>query len=761
MIPHRELPIPQPSPETRKTRSWIWILLGVFILLGSGATMKWWQDEQAARLLGQVRVYEGGSEHWDQSEVPISMQCGACHPQQFREWAGSDHAWAFRKLNPQLDAEAFHGKKLKAHHSTMSFDSTADGARVMSDEQSGKKWTVAWATGRTPLVQYLLPDGHGGYHTPSASWDVLKREWFDMFNGEERDMSDWGHWLGRGMNWNSQCAWCHMSKFQKNYDVAQHTYHSEWKEPGVSCIQCHGDLLEKPEEGTGCMVSTKLKATPRQVQDNCASCHSRRDEMDHDFKMGDKFDDHFQLVLPTQQGIFWPNGMQRDEDYCETGLRLSRMGQGGVSCIDCHQAHTGKLKLPQEDNALCMRCHATGELVYSVKAPVIVPAEHTPCPPTSKGGRCVSCHMPESNYMARDPRRDHSFNAPDPQLSVELGIPNACTMCHQDRTDEWAAAEVLKYYGKNPKMERNRPRTRAIQAAYEMQASARMDLLALLAQEENGYWRATMLSLLDSWAMSPDVFAQAQKSLFDGNALARVAAARIVGRHNPELLRPSLQDPRRVVRHQAQWSMHPLLSSQSLAYQELFAVAKHQADQPTGAMKLAQMYSAKGEIDKAEGWYLKACEWDASSPVVHRDYAVFLASQGRNEDAVKSMMASVKLNPQDAQLWYLLALSLVETNQIPAALKGFDQALVLDPQHLRARYNRALLLQKMNRIQEALADLDLCSQQDTQSADYDYLKAIIYLNGRNPAWANRALQEALRRDPQHEPSRQLLRDIKQ
>lgn len=50
---------------------------------------------------------------------------------------------------------------------------------------------------------------------------------------------------------------------------------------------------------------------------------------DHDFAVGDRFDNHFQLVLPVQPGVFWPNGMQRDEDYCETGLRLSRMGKAG------------------------------------------------------------------------------------------------------------------------------------------------------------------------------------------------------------------------------------------------------------------------------------------------------------------------------------------------------------------------------------------------------------------------------------------------
>lgn len=95
--------------------------------------------------------------------------------------------------------------------------------------------------------------------------------------------------------------------------------------------------------------------------------------------------------------------MQRDEDYCETGLRLSRMGKAGVTCLDCHDPHTGTLKLPQEDNTLCMRCHGTGEAVNGVKAPIIDISKHTPCPQSSMGARCVECHMPESLYMGARP----------------------------------------------------------------------------------------------------------------------------------------------------------------------------------------------------------------------------------------------------------------------------------------------------------------------------------------------------------------------
>ena len=38
--------------------------------------------------------------------------------------------------------------------------------------------------------------------------------------------------------------------------------------------------------------------------------------------------------------------------------------------------------------------------------------------------------MPVKTYMVVDDRRDHSLRIPRPDLSDELGTPNACTQCH-------------------------------------------------------------------------------------------------------------------------------------------------------------------------------------------------------------------------------------------------------------------------------------------------------------------------------------------
>ncbi len=674
-------------------------------------------------------AYTGQSAHWDQSAVPISLRCAACHQKEFEQWAASDHAWAWRKVDMALDSEPFHGQRLTAHGSELRFRTARDGSLLLKDSATHREFKVHSVLGRTPLVQYLVEDGKGGFHTPSAAWDVKRHEWFDMFSDDarlaqsgqaERKPGDWGHWLGRGMNWNSQCAWCHMSGFRKNYDTAKDAYASTWREPGVSCIQCH-KLADRPDAGDGCMVAKgERKLSAQQVHDNCASCHARREEFDGEFTVGKRFDDHFRLELPLIEGIFWPNGMQRDEDYCETGLRLSRMGRTGVTCIDCHDPHTAALKLPQEDNSLCLRCHAGGTPVNGVAAPVIDMATHTPCPQGSKGARCVECHMPESPYMARDPRRDHSFNSPDPALSAELGTPNACLMCHTGKDNAWAAAAVERVYGKSPKMAAYRPRTRAVQAA--MQGRGRLsDLLAAYRAEEVPAWRATLLEHMANLKPSDELPAVAREAAKDASPMVRAAAAKVL---REEAL-PLSADPVKLVRRTAAWPLVDILLRdgcypETLA--ELEATAAFQSDQPHGAMQLAVLADARAGKARRSGdsaaaarhdaescrWYERAIELDPASPVARMDYAVHLARHDRPLDALSQMLACTAANPDNALAQYRLALILQDVSQLEPALRALDKAVRLDPRLLPARVNRAELLRRLGRHAEAAQEEAAC-----------------------------------------------------
>src|SRR5262249_3321814 len=71
--------------------------------------------------------------------------------------------------------------------------------------------------------------------------------------------------------------------------------------------------------------------------------------------------------------------------------------------------------------------------------------------PGKPGSQCVDCHAPRTTYMVVDPRADHSFRIPRPDLSVKIGTPNACNGCHRDRSPQWAASEIARRHpGERP-----------------------------------------------------------------------------------------------------------------------------------------------------------------------------------------------------------------------------------------------------------------------------------------------------------------------
>lgn len=619
----------------------------------------------------------------------LSARCAACHPKEYELWKNSDHALALRRIDVTVDMEPFHGQHLAAHGSLLTFSTDREGKFHLQDSQTGRKYEVGYVLGRRPLVQYLVKAHDGGLHTPSAAWDVERHEWFDMFEADSRlsreglavrEPGDWGHWLGRGMNWNSQCAWCHTSHFRKNYDMAQNTFSSTWKEDGVTCIQCHKPAAEAAADD--CLVAPQdRKLTAEQMHDNCATCHARREELDESFVVGDDFDNHFRLELPILHGIFWPNGMQRDEVYCETGLRLSRMGAAGVTCLDCHDPHTAELKLPQEDNSLCLRCHATGTQVNGTPTPVIDMATHTPCPQNSHGARCVECHMPASPYMARDPRRDHSFNSPDPQLSIELGLPNACTMCHAGMSNEQAARVVAKTYPAQ-KTAAVRARTRAVHAAQLGQGTPQ-ELLHALSSETVPAWRATLLQLLAQHAPTLAVKRAAQADATHADSLVRAAAARVLGRDAAPLLR----DPVKLVRREAAWPLLDVLAKPgpySDLLEEQRRIAMQRAEQPNGAMQLAEIAAVQQNWAEAEKQYRRALALDPASPVVYMDYAVFLAGRNRLPDALSLLQQAITKLPNDAGVHYYLGRVLYDMGQYEKAMHAFEKTVELAPNYADA-----------------------------------------------------------------------------
>jgi len=724
------------------------------------AVASWPACGRAPKAPAKRPVFQGLSDHPDHSLVPQSMECGACHADAFRTWSRSHHAWANRSVMPRYDAVAFRSAEVRQGSARWRFGGESHPVLAWSDPDAPPvERSPAMAIGLVPLVQYLVSTEGGRLQVPDMAWDPAKKEWFSIYGDQDRRSHEWGHWTQRGMNWNSQCAWCHMTGLRKNYDAAKDEYRTTWVEQGVGCAQCHGPVLPSAPLDQ-CMVDPKRKLAPRQWLDLCATCHSRREEMDEDFQPGDNFHDHYRMALPSQPGLYHPDGQQLDEVYVHASFLMSKMGHAGVTCLDCHDPHHAKPKLTVADDGVCLQCHGPGKQVGVKTAKVINPFEHSFHKPGTEGGKCVDCHMPRTPYMGRDPRRDHLFVIPDPMLGKELGIPDACVPCHADKGVEWNIEWTDKWYG--DKMKRpERERTRAVAKAQAGDPGALDALLAVYPAQEIGAWKATLLRLLVPWAADPRVEAHAVTAAASADPVVRAAAAQVLATtgSRPDLVAKLLDDPVKAVRFEAAWTGLDRLSADHPAVREVAAVARHQADQPAGAYRLARLAMVAGAAVEAEGWFRKAMAWDRSSSAPRRDYAVFLAGIGRTRDSIAPLREAAALEPANPELPYLLALAQAELGDPAEAEKGFREALRRDPRFARAHYNLGLLLAGTARTAAAIDALRDAERCDPASPDAPHARATIHARLGQLNEAAAAAHEALRRAPGFTPARDLLQNL--
>lgn len=704
----------------------------------------------------------------------VSKQCQQCHKDIHHHWQRSDHGQANRLMQAKLDDLPFSGKTFK--------DATADWKMTKQNGRyqlttGGKTHTAGMVIGITPLIQYLTADSGGRWQTPSAGWDPHNNEWFDVISGDDRTSADWGHWTGRGMTWNTQCAWCHMTDFRKNYDNETDRYNSHWSEMGVGCTQCHGHLMKQPDPNNGCLIDIakerKIKKdNPDLVYDNCATCHSRRGEFNDTFHIGSKFGDHYQLQLPSTPRLYYPDGQIKDEDYVWTSLRHSNMGHKGVRCIDCHDVHSTKLKFPLKNNALCMSCHAAGTNGRIKGASVIDPVAHSHHFGVGKhndvgsGHSCVDCHMTETTYMGRDPRRDHGFHVPDPQLTKENGTPNACNKCHTKKEEDvdWAIKWVDTWYGEKmhtPERKRQRARTRAMAMAFEGNPAAIDPLLKAYQNEENPLWLATMLETLQPWSTDPRVQRLGRQAVHHHDSMVRASGCNLMefSLGNDRWLEPMLQDPVKEVRVAAAWAMRSRLSQRSEAYTELQNTLFFGADQPIGAMRLAELATQGKKLNEAKQWMEKAIALDQTSAAAHQAYAILLGQLGQPEQAMAELDRAIELEPENPRHLYLKALTYAELKQTDKTKELLVKVTQIAPLHDRAHYNLGLLLAGEEKVDQAIASIRRAEQINPEVADYPYARATLHFRKGEKMEAFEACRSVLGIDRNHRNAMQLLRQI--
>jgi tetratricopeptide (TPR) repeat protein len=623
-----------------------------------------------------------------------------------------------------------------------------DGTFFLAGSQLGRDADIAlaYALGHRNVEQYVGPLVPGRMQALPLSYDVQRGEWFDLFAGESRTPADWGHWTNRGMTANVQCLFCHTTGFEKGYQEASDTYDSRWSEIGVGCEACHGPGLPHVEARRAGAADPWANRDPDLLLAACGSCHSRRIERAA-WTPGEPFLDGFEPELFDSEA-YYPDGQVREELYELVSFQSSRMFAEGVRCWNCHDGHgNGTIK---PGNQQCRTCH---ESRYDDEA-------HTHHPAGSAGATCAGCHMPVTVYMQRDPRHDHSFGRPDPELTIALGVPNACNRCHADRDAGWAAEHVRAWYPDETVREPRRVVARAIAAGRRGDAASVPDLLDLLGGAGDAVRRASAARLLAGFPTSAGVTAGLRAAMRDPEPLIRTGAAWAIAQRptlapdTRAVLVAALDDPVRTVRLHAAVGLRsvpadtlPPAAVQALARAEAEWRTSQElgADTPEAHYNLAIVLASTGQAAEAEREYRAALRlWPRSIQARH-NLAMLLAQQGRTADAAAELETLIADDPVPASA-FALGLLYGQMGNWPAAARALDRCLAEDPSYPRARYNRALALAKAGDTTAALDELERAA--DDPAARPDAVRTLVDLSRQvnDKARLERWVLEAARLD---------------
>lgn len=653
--------------------------------------------------------------------------CAGCHAAEAEQWQGSHHDLAMQAADESTVLGDFADTEFSANGSTTRFFRRGPDFVVRTEGPDGEaaEYTVRWTFGVAPLQQYLLELDDGRIQALSVAWDARAADdggqrWFHLYPDEAIDFRDPLHWTGSYQRWNTNCADCHSTLLTKNYAVAEDRFATSYARIDVDCEACHGPgsvhaadpaipppALAASEHSwvfePGQRIASRLPAAPATAgnavagaasavspaaasgaagpalpeYEVCAQCHSRRSQLRDGHLPGEPLLDAYRPAL-LEPELYHADGQILDEVYVYGSFRQSRMAAAGVVCSDCHEPHSARLRA--EGNGVCAQCHLAS--VYDQTA-------HHRHDPGSDGAQCVSCHMRSETYMVVDPRRDHSFRVPRPDLSAAIGSPNACTDCHAAEGSDWAAARVAEWYPEGRQLEAHYGQ--ALAAGRHWAADAREQLIAVIGDAAMPeIVRATALELLAARMSEADV-ALIEASLERDEPLLRLAAVEAAAGLPPprrvELLQRFLSDGPLAIRIAA---ARVLLSARAelsprrqgdldRAIADYLSAQAFNGDRPEGLLSAAGVAVERGQVAEAERLYQMAIERHPAFPALYvnlADLHRLTGQAGRSEEVLRQGIA---VAPDDPGLELALGFAVVRSGRAGESLAHFERAVALAP----------------------------------------------------------------------------------
>ncbi|MEE2903348.1 MAG: tetratricopeptide repeat protein [Myxococcota bacterium] len=416
--------------------------------------------------------------------------CGECHTEQYEQWQKHPH----RTMNAVVtdsgvvgdfgDVEIRYGDgKARFHKKNQKYLMS-----LYQDEVLVRQYEITHTVGSTEIQMYIgrlvmgsrSPGNRrvGKEGKLPFSYSIKRKAWYPEtyddpwhqpeFDDENRLTKAYRFYDERAGHWGTNCAWCHntyayeerlklpakvtgLQDYWYGFDSKDVTY-SKTKVPkgltadevaldeskfvtvGISCESCHfGGRLHANEgwpiqfvpSGSGLEFTggnykkvADARKDPYVINSICGQCHASRNPA-------------------------YPNGAGTWNSRAARDLNLGACADQ-IKCTDCHDPHVSERGLADSEKVrraetACLKCH--GE--FSTRSAQIKHSGHGETADLS----CTDCHMPRIVHGLSDMVRSHTISSPTDERMFAKNAPNACNICHLDKSVNWTIDNLQKLWG--------------------------------------------------------------------------------------------------------------------------------------------------------------------------------------------------------------------------------------------------------------------------------------------------------------------------
>ena len=402
----------------------------------------------------------------DRADYVGPVACAVCHPDNFKRWRSSTHSTMNQRAEDRgavvgdfADAQLEYagGKARFSHDGNRYVMALTDGA------QHARRYRVTRTIGTRFLQEYVGVDEDDrkateirlpfGYSPRAHRW--LPQPYFDSWYGAEYNADGTlavSPYQPDTTPWATRCAWCHnTSPFEIRAVRSTARPIGYGLEQYFDLVRSQRSMFANAAIAEGNLLPTNELVT---VGVSCESCHlGGRDHAD-----GGDHPIHF---VPTSNDLALHGDAPdlsggRNNKTVVTSIcaqchstPAAHFPNGGVTrnssealdmaagtctskikCTDCHDPHSNGPGAGAPDQpahiAACVGCH--NQFADAVDA-----RKHS----GHDGVSCLDCHMPKIVQGLGGFVRTHRISSPSDPSMLAAAAPNACNLCHLDRSITW------------------------------------------------------------------------------------------------------------------------------------------------------------------------------------------------------------------------------------------------------------------------------------------------------------------------------------